>query len=253
MFAFTDLLVVCLGAAVGSFINVVVLRTQAQQSWLVGHSHCPHCGATLRWFELVPVVSYLIQRGQCRRCRGRLAVQYILVEAVTALAFMLVFRAFGPNWTTVIGWLVTASMIAIAVYDWRWSLVPDEFSFTLIATAILTSWLMENLLIDIILGAVFGFCFFGLQYALSRGRWVGSAELLLGLGLGILLGWKWLGLALLVAYMIGALGAAILIATRRAKRSSLIPFAPILMLGGFIAWLWGPNVVQWYLRYALGW
>jgi len=253
MIAFTDLLVFCLGAAVGSFINVVILRTQAQQSWWLGHSHCPRCGATLRWFELIPVASFLWQRGQCRRCYTRLSWQYLIVEAISALSFVFIFRVFGLSWATASGWLTISAMIAIAVYDWRWSLVPDEFSFTLIATAILTSWLMGNLLIDIILGAVLGFCFFGLQYVLSRGRWVGSAELLLGLGLGILLGWKWLGLALLVAYMIGALGAAILIATRRAKRSSLIPFAPILMFGGFIAWLWGPDVVQWYLRYALGW
>ena len=106
-------------------------------------------------------------------------------------------------------------------------------------------------LIDLGYGLVAGAGFFGLQYFLSRGRWVGSGDILLGGALGLLLGWRMLGLSLMLAYFIGAIIASILLLAKLKKSQSAMAFGPYLVLGGFMAWLWGEQIINWYFNHAL--
>ncbi|MBI2984292.1 MAG: prepilin peptidase [Candidatus Kerfeldbacteria bacterium] len=244
-------LVFVLGAAVGSWLNVVILRTHNQTPHWLGRSRCPHCHRTLEWWELIPVVSFIALGGRCRTCHRDLDPQYLIVELLTGVAFLIVWRAMG--WTAVLltAWLVAAAMISIAVYDARWSVIPDSFTLSLALAAILFVTLSRQPWLDSLLGGLVGATFFALQYFLSRRRWVGSGDILLGLALGLLLGWRMLGLALMGAYFLGALSASTLIILRRANHGSAMAFGPYLMLGGFLTWLWGPQVVEWYFRHAI--
>jgi leader peptidase (prepilin peptidase) / N-methyltransferase len=239
------------GLAAGSFINVLVLRThQATSPWF-GRSKCMSCGHVLSWHELLPLASFLWLRGKCRHCSAALSWQYPLVEAGTALVFVLVASRFGLTWFTLWGWMITSIMVAIAVYDARWSLLPDSFSIFLAITGLGMAVALRVPLIDIGIGLVGGTGFFGAQYVLSRGRWVGSGDILLGGALGLLLGWRMLGLALMLAYFIGAIVASVLLLTKRTKAQAAMAFGPYLVLGGFIAWLWGEQIVAWYFNHAL--
>lgn len=242
---------VLFGLAAGSFLNVLILRTHKATSPWLGRSKCMSCGHTLSWHELLPLASFLWLRGKCRHCRKALSWQYPLVEAGTAVLFVLVASRFGLTWWTLWGWMVASIMVAIAVYDARWSLLPDSFSISLAIAGFGMAAALKVPLIDIGIGLVAGAGFFGLQYFLSRGRWVGSGDILLGGALGLLLGWRMLGLSLMLAYFIGAIVASILLLTKIKKSQSAMAFGPYLVLGGFVAWLWGEQIVEWYFNHAL--
>jgi len=245
--AWQALVIGALGAAVGSFLNVVLVRTAGHRPYLVGRSACPHCGRTLRWYELVPVGSFLMLGGRCRTCRKRLSVQYLLMECLTAALFMLVFLRFGFSLMTPLGMVVVSAMLLIAMYDLRWSLIPDEFSYLLIAAGLLAASVGGVSWVDLMVGVLAGGAFFGGQYLLSRGRWIGSGDIFLGIALGALLGWRALALALGLAYFLGALVAIVQIMRHRTKVGRAMAFGPYLMIGGLLAWLYGEVLINWYL------
>lgn len=240
-----------LGAASGSFLNVLVERTRAETSPWVGRSVCPKCGRTLSWFEIIPVLSWVALGGKCRTCRTRIAVQYIAMEIISAGVFLLIWLSFGWSWLTVLGWGIGAMMIALALYDGKWALLPDEWSYTLAILGAITAWYSGIPALDILLGAIIGAGFFGGQWLLSRGQWVGSGDILLGLALGVLLGWRMFGLALLLGYFSGAIVAALQILRHKLSLQNSMPFGPYLVAGGFTAWLFGQQIVDWYFYHAI--
>lgn len=243
--------VIAFGAATGSFVNVVVERTRAERSPWRGRSACPQCGRTLQWFELVPVVSWVLLGGRCRTCRTRLRYQYLAMELITAGLFLLVWLNFGWAWATLVGWAVTTIMLAQATYDAKWGLLPDAWAYVLAAIAALAAWLSGLSTVDILLGGFVGSGFFFIQWLASRGRWVGSGDILLGLGLGLLVGWRMFGLILLLGYMSGAMVAAGQILRRKLTLQSSMPFGPYLLAGGFITWLYGQEIIDWYFNHAI--
>lgn len=239
------------GLLAGSFVNVLVLRThQATSPWL-GRSKCVSCGHRLSWFDLVPLLSFTALRGRCRHCQSRLSWQYPIVEAATGVMFILTMQTFGVTWLTLWAWLICVLMMAIIVYDGRWSLLPDSFSVSLAIAGGSFAVLTHVAPLDLVWGVVIGAGFFGVQYIVSRGRWVGSGDILLGGALGVLLGWRMLLLALLIAYLVGAMVASVLLLTRRERMRSAIAFGPYLVIGAFIAWLWGQVIIDWYFNHAL--
>lgn len=242
---------VVLGLMVGSFLNVLIFRTHAETSPWGGRSKCMHCGQKLSWYELVPLASFLGLRGKCRKCKKKLSWQYPLVEGITGIVFVILAVYFSITWWTVWAWLIASALIAIAVYDARWSLLPDSFSICLGILGAGFAFAYGVPLIDIALGLAAGVGFFGLQYLASRGRWVGSGDILLGGALGALLGWRMLGLSLFIAYMVGAVVASVLLLLRRQEAKGAMAFGPFLTIGGFIAWLWGEQIVVWYFNHAL--
>ncbi len=249
--ALSFVIVAAVGAAIGSFLNVVILRTHQEKSWLSGRSACPHCGHVLRWYDLIPIGSFVLLGGRCRYCRHSLAQQYVIVETLTAAAFVIAYIYGGVSWLTVISWVTLSAMILLAVYDARWSLLPDAFSLIFSAAAILVSWALGRTWQDVVLGGLIGAVFFGLQYILSRRQWVGSGDILLGLGLGLLLGWRLLLLALFLAYLSGAVVAGVMMVARKVKSSSTIAFGPYLLAGGGVSWFWGERIVNWYFQHAI--
>lgn len=244
-------LVAVLGTAIGSFLNVVILRTHEDKPWWQGRSHCPHCGTVLRWYDLVPVLSFVTLGGQCRYCHRALTRQYFIVEVFSAIMFVAIFAVTGVSSLTVVGWLVASSMIILAVYDARWSLLPDEFSIVFALSAAILSMMIHRTWVEILIGAGAGAGFFAIQFIASKRRWVGSGDILLGLGLGLLLGWRLLALCFFLAYMSGAIIAAVMILTRRLKASGSLAFGPYLLASGFFSWLWGERLINWYFQHAI--
>lgn len=234
-----------LGAAVGSFLNVIVLRTATQRSFVSGRSRCSHCGRTLSWYELIPIGSFVLLGGRCRTCKKTLSVQYLLMEVLTATSFILVWMRFGWSLMTVAGWFVTSALLLIALYDARWSLIPDSFTITLAVATVSALILGPIDIVGSLLGIAVGAGIFWLQYAVSRGAWVGSGDIFLGGVLGVLLGWRLMLGALGVSYILGALTTIPILLRGGGKK--MIPFGPFLALGSWIVWLWGANLWQWYL------
>lgn len=282
------------GLAIGSFLNVVILRYTPEKrildrKALGGRSRCPHCGHVLGAGELVPVVSFILQKGKCRTCRHRLSFQYPLVELVSAAVFAFIplflnsaynistsvfLNATAPLWYygLVAAWvLIFLAWIVVAAVDLRHGIIPNElnaFLFVLGAaiTILLTvhhagifpfrnSFLRnytllftfsDSVLLNHVLGMIFGEAFFGLLVTLSRGRGMGLGDVKLMLASGLILGWPDIALSTILSFVIGGIFGGFLLLMKRGTLKDRVPFAPFLVLGFFLTVFFGFAIVQGY-------
>ncbi len=249
---------VLLGLVLGSFGNVLIFRLPEGKS-IGGRSRCPHCKRTLGIIDLVPVLSFLLLRARCRTCRGAISFQYPLVELASGLLFLYAFQAAftapSPHAFVMAALLVVSLwlLLLIAVTDARTSLIPDALSVPLVLCAFLRAALFWSpvphdlwpvfpfLLLQ---GAVISAGFFALQWLVSRGRWVGSGDIILAAGIGFLLMDPSLVIvAIGLAYILGAAFACMLLLMGRATRKTQVPFGPFLAAGTFITILFGENIL----------
>ncbi len=250
-------LVFILGLLVGSFLNVVIYRYNTGMSVVSGRSRCLTCAHTLRWFELIPVVSFVIQAGRCRECHSRLSWQYPAVELLTGLIFLRVFQVVGGNAHNLelaFWWLVFSILIVITIYDLRHKIIPDGLVGLLAGLAVLQWLIFPALAISNYLLAGFSlFGFFALLWWVSQGRWMGFGDAKLALALGLLLGLQGGVSTVVLAFWLGALvGLFILTLSRLSlgERSftikSEIPFAPFLAVGLALYFLFNVNVLTFF-------
>ncbi|MDP3965732.1 MAG: prepilin peptidase [bacterium] len=194
------------GLIIGSFINVVVLRSGARA--LSGRSGCMSCGKEIPWFDLIPVFSWLQLRGRCRACGSRISFQYPAVESTTGISFALVGGASLPPVATVLGLLICAVLIAIVVYDLLHTVIPDAWVWSFNALAFVSIFLSplqatSYWLPAVLAGPAVALPLFVL-WLVSRGRWIGLGDSKLALGIGWLLGPLYGIQAVLLAFIIGA-------------------------------------------------
>jgi prepilin signal peptidase PulO-like enzyme (type II secretory pathway) len=226
-----------LGLAMGSFGNVVIFRVPEHRS-LGGRSSCMTCHRTLNVWELIPVVSFLIQRARCRGCRSELSWQYPLVELLTAFLFVfaLLQATYNPLHAVLLA-LALWLLLLIAIIDARTSLIPDALSFPLLPLGLLLQFIQGQVLFS---GILLGAGFFAFQWIVSRGRWVGSGDIILGAGIGALLGsWQITAVFLFFSYVIGAAVASLLLLSGIKTFKDAIPFGPFLVFGTFLALAFG--------------
>ncbi|MBI2099823.1 MAG: prepilin peptidase [Candidatus Vogelbacteria bacterium] len=241
-----------LGLIVGSFLNVVIYRYNTGRTMVRGRSRCLACGGALTWYELLPLVSWFVQRGRCRRCRSHVSWQYPLVELLTGALFALVWSLGLSIPLTTLYLIIVSLLVVITVYDLRHKIIPDGFvyGFDLLALVALV-WRGQDLPLDLTAGATL-FFFFWLLWFVSRGRWIGFGDAKLALGVGWLLGWRGGLSALMLAFWIGALvGVGLIVAAklrpggRAVTMKSEIPFAPFIILGLVLSLFFQLNVVFW--------
>ncbi|HEY4506240.1 MAG TPA: prepilin peptidase [Candidatus Paceibacterota bacterium] len=252
--------VALLGLVVGSFLNVVVLRLNTGRSIFKGRSQCLSCSVSLKWYELLPVVSFIAQRGKCHHCHSKISWQYIIVELITAGVFVLIASKFWPGGAGFLDtllspftWYATvfSILIAISVYDLRHKIIPDVLVYIFIGMSVLTAaWYIDfsnfSLNLDILAGPIF-FAFFAFLWLISMGKWMGFGDAKLSLGIGLLLGWGSGLAAEAIGFWIGALvGIVLLLAGGRyLTMKHEIPLAPFLVVGTFLAFILDLNILDW--------
>jgi prepilin signal peptidase PulO-like enzyme (type II secretory pathway) len=244
------------GVAIGSFLNVVTLRYDGEHfllnaSAIGGRSHCMHCKKTLRWFELVPIVSFLIQGGRCRECKARLAIQYPIVELLSGIIFVLVpFTLAGTALAATLWVAVFEALLMMAVIDIRLGIIPDEINIFLgivgILLAIVPGWQGSAVLSKLIGAAVAG-VFFALLIAVTRGKGMGMGDLKLAIPLGLIFGWPDIIFLLAFSFIIGAIVGVCAIVRGKSSMKSTLPFGPFLALGAVTMFFWGLPILGWYL------
>ena len=239
-----------LGLIIGSFLNVVVYRYNTGLSIVHGRSRCLSCGRTLGFFDLIPVVSFIVQRGRCGTCRARISFQYPVVELVSGLFLLFVYLYFGLNLQAVLVALAGLIALAIAVYDMKHKIIPDGLVYTFIALCFI-SFLVRTGMGDIFHGALFGGTLagpitalpFALLWFVSRGRWMGFGDAKLALGIGWLLGLPYSLTGVMFAFWIGTVVSLGLIGIEKLRLNSKpqghtikseIPFAPFLITGMYV-------------------
>lgn len=265
-------LVFILGTIVGSFLNVVILRYQTGLSITRGHSRCFSCGKNLKWFELMPVLSFIFLRGKCSSCKSKISIQYPLVELASGLLFAALFykssaELWGLNLLAVY-LIVFSTLLVISVYDFRHKIIPDILVVIFIISSVFVAagrfldgvYFTEvarylNLLAGIIL-----FLPFCALWYFSDGRWIGLGDGKLAIGIGTLLSLPEGLSAIVLSFWVGAVFALMALFLKHFVRNSSLskgsnqltmkselPFAPFLIMGTIIVFFFPIDIFSLHL------
>lgn len=250
------------GAAFGSFALVLAERMHAGRDWVRGRSECDHCGTQLKPFDLVPILSWVVQRGRCRYCSRRLSPAYPLIEVALGASFAISY-AFVPyelsgyGLTMFVLWLSgLVLMAALVVTDLKWYLLLNKLVYPLAALAlvhrIVSFMSSEQALLDASVATAaalaVGSGLFWLLHHLSGGKWIGDGDYRLGLAIGLYLGDPLLVWVALFFASLSGLVVAIpaLVRSTQPRKQIKIPFGPFLIVGLGVAYLFGADAVDWY-------
>lgn len=240
-----------LGLAIGSFLNVCIYRIPRRQSLNHPPSRCPHCGNQLRWIDNIPVVSYLVLGGRCRKCRKGISVRYPLVELLTMGLFLLHYSVF--DWTPLLAvrLLFACAMVVLFAIDLEHQILPDVITLPGIVAGLLFSLFLPPGAMSALLGAVAGGgVLFLIAEAWSRLRNVeamGFGDVKMLAMIGAFLGVKLVLLTFVLSSFIGGLAGGLLILSGRGTMASKVPFGTFLAVAALIASLYGDGMVNWYL------
>ncbi len=235
------------GLAIGSFLNVVIARVPAGRSLVRPGSACPGCSALLKWYDNIPVLSFLVLRGRCRACGMTISWRYPIVEMVTAMVLVLAYVALGPTADFAVAVVLLAGLIAITGIDLQHQLIPDAITLPGLLVGLLLNLATGRISwIESVIGILVGGGLFLAIILVSRGG-MGGGDLKLGAMLGAFLGWKALLFALFVAIVLGGVVGTLLLATSLRGRKDPIPFGPFLAAGGAMALFWGERAFGWWM------
>lgn len=247
------ILAAVIGMALGSFLNVCIARWPAGRSVVRPRSECWNCRAPLRWFEIVPVLGYVIARGRCARCRTGIGAQYPLVEIATAVIWAGMAARWGLHPEALRGAVFLTILLAIAVSDARTYIIPDQFSLGGAVIGLALAPLAGGPeLGSAVLGAALGFAF--LWAVATVGRIVlgkdamGGGDVKMMAMVGAFVGPP----GVLVTLFGGALLGALVFAPVSLRSGRLVPFGVFLALGAGVAYTWGDAIAAWYAGTILG-
>jgi prepilin signal peptidase PulO-like enzyme (type II secretory pathway) len=259
------IMIFILGLCCGSFVNMLVYRTAVEYElikskgikknrnvsflkMLGGRSFCDDCGKQLHWYENIPVISWMIQRGRTKCCDQKLSILYPIVEITTGVLFLvynLMFLGQDSNlMIRILGVIIIVFLIFSTVFDLKYMILPDFSMVILICCGLLMMFDSNTkLVLDYIFSAAVSFGFLGLLYLITKGKGMGLGDVKLAVFMGLFLGGQKVILAFYIAFVIGALVSLILMFFKKAGRKTLIPFGPFLILGVLVSWFWGDKIL----------
>ena len=243
---------VVFGALIGSFLNVCILRLPQEESIITPGSRCPHCKTPIRFYDNIPLVSYLMLKGRCRYCKKKISMQYPLIEGITALSSLTLFIKYGASLSYIIYFSFVSALIVITVIDLYHQIIPDVISLPGIGVGLLASLVLPkitflNSLIGFIVGGGSLFLVATVYQWLFKREGMGGGDVKLLAMIGAFLGWKAVILTILLGSLIGSIIGIIIMVLKGKDFKYAIPFGPFLSLGAVIALFYGEDIIQWYL------
>lgn len=240
------LITIIYGVIIGSFLNVCIYRIPEKQSVVVVRSHCMSCGKQIKWYDLVPLVSFLILRGRCRYCKAKLSWQYPAVEALNGILYGIIVLVNGFNITSILYCLATSALLALSIIDWRTYEIPPSFNIFIGILGIIRLILDLPHWYNYVIGFVSVSGFLLLIFLVTKGRGIGFGDVKLMAAAGLLLGWKLIILSLGLGCVLGSIIHITLMYVKDKDR--VLAFGPYLSLGIFISMLYGEQIIEWYLH-----
>ncbi len=237
-----------LGITVGSFLNVIIFRVPKGEFLKSNRSYCPSCGELIAYYDLIPVLSFLILGGKCRYCKERISYRYPLVELATGLVALLCQVQFGMNLKALCVFTVGAIFICITLIDIEHMEIPDSLVLALIVPAVACVFLFPQSLTSRIIG-MYIISVPMLLIALLIPNAFGGGDIKLIAVCGFLLGMSNVLLATFVALMTAGFQASWLLLTRKSKTETHICFGPYICLGVYVSLFWGESLINWYLGF----
>jgi leader peptidase (prepilin peptidase)/N-methyltransferase len=247
---------VAFGLLIGSFSNVCIYRIPRNLSIIFPSSRCTSCNNAIRPWDNIPVFSYLLLGGRCRKCKAKISARYPLVEALNAFLYAAVIWRYGIGWNAVVYALLCSALIVITFIDLEFQIIPDRITLAGIPLGLVAgSFLLADPFMRAellgyqasLIGMVAGGGLFYLVAVLSRGG-MGGGDIKMMAMVGALMGWKSVLLTTFLGSLTGSLIGIFLMAFRGRGRKSKIPFGPFLALGAVITLFFGQEILLWYLR-----
>ena len=243
------------GAVVGSFLNVCIFRLPAHESIIKPLSRCPHCHHPIRFFDNIPLISFIILKGKCRDCGAKISWRYPLVELITAVLALLLFSKFYLFWNFLIFFIFTAVLIVIAFIDLDHQIIPDILTlpgipvfFLLAVFVVKVPWLEALIGLAVGGGVLFAIAFF--YELISKREGMGGGDIKLLAMIGGFLGWKLLIFILLFSSFFGALVGITAMIIKKQDMKYAVPFGPFLSAAAVAYLFWGDCFMRMlYLRY----
>lgn len=243
-------IVAVFGLLIGSFLNAVIHRVPRKESVVSPGSRCPSCGYALRWYDNIPVASYVLLGGRCRRCRKPISVRYPIVELVTAAVFVAHYFVFGWTPLLAVRLLFAASLVALFAIDLEHHLLPDAITLPGIVVGVVASVFLPPGVVESLIGLLIGGGVLWLigeayfRYSGEEGMGGGDVKMLAMIG--AFLGWKLVLVTLVLSSIAGSVLGLAIIAVKRGGMKYALPFGTFLALGALAASLIGDQIVTWY-------
>ncbi len=232
------------GIVIGSFVNVLIYRLPKHEDFVRIRSHCMNCGYQLRWFDLIPIVSWVIYGGKCRKCGQKISAQYPLIEALNGILYVLVGLVYGISIDTVLLCLASSILVAISVIDFRTMIIPPGLNIAIGVLGIIRMIFdLKNFTTYLVgFAAVSGFLL--ILYMISKGRWIGGGDIKLMAATGLLIGWK----LNILAFFLGCIYGSVIhiIRMKISGKGHVLALGPYLAAGVMTAVLVGKEIIDWY-------
>ncbi len=236
------------GLCLGSFLNVLEWRLKTRKNFFLAHSVCPYCLKKIKWYDNIPLISFIFLRGRCRFCQQKISWQYPLVELITGLLFSLSVYYVGWQVDLFKWWLIIFVAEFIFIYDWKYLEVNDLVVLSLSLVLFIWQVLSGQKILNLALAVLIGVGFFAFQYFISKGQWIGGGDLRIGLFMAVSLGYPQIILALFLSYIIGAIISSMLLLFKIKNIKDQLPLGVFLSLGLIISLFWGQQILNWYLK-----
>lgn len=233
------------GIIIGSFLNVCIYRIPLGESIVTAPSHCMTCGRKLKWYDMVPVFSWLLLGGKCRNCKSKISVQYPIIEGVNGILYVMICAVNGLEWSSVIYCFMASALLVLSIIDWRTYEIPFEINVFLFVLGIVMTVLDRENLVEHLIGMICVSGLLGILYLVTGGGAIGGGDIKLMFACGLILGWKLILLAFFLGCIIGSVVHVIRMIAKKAGR--MLAMGPYLSAGILLAALWGNAWINWYL------
>lgn len=244
-----SIIVFLYGITIGSFLNVCIYRIPKKENIVTTRSHCMSCGYQLKWYDLVPLFSWIALGGRCRKCKAKISVQYPVIEALNGILYLITFLIYGMSVETLLYCLMASALLALSIIDFRTFEIPVGFNVFIAVLGLvrvltdLTNWqeyAIGFFLVSVVLYII---------YIITNGRGIGGGDIKLMAASGLLLGWKCNVLAFLLGCIIGSV--IHLMRMRFTKAEHVLAMGPYLSIGIYISAMCGARMIEWYLSLFL--
>lgn len=239
------IMIFIVGCCIGSFLNVCIYRIPNHEDITTTRSHCFSCGNVLKWYDMFPIISYIVLRGRCRKCHAKISVQYPIIELLNGILYLLIVFIKGFEIETLFICLLASCLIVLSVIDWRIYEIPVGLNVFIAILGVINLIIHYTDWTNYIIGAfcVSGFMF--ILFVLTKGRGIGGGDIKLMFATGLLLGWQNIILAFALGCIIGSI--IHLLRMRLSGEEHVLAFGPYLSVGIMIAALWGGQIIKAYL------
>lgn len=252
------LFTILFGLCIGSLLNVVIYRLPRGESIVTPRSHCPPCGHSIRWYDNIPLLSFLLLKGHCRSCQKPISWQYPLVELLTGCLSFLVFKKFGGIPYFLYFLLLVCPLIAITFIDLKHQIIPNWISLPGIGAGLLTSCLLSGSRLETIVQCWWGIMAGGgalflvswLYEKIRKKEGIGMGDVKLAAMLGAFFGWKGVFFILLLSSLLGSIAGFFLILFFRKGFQDALPYGPFLAGAALIQLFFGSELISLYLQFT---